>query len=35
MLDLFAYWLGHLLAWLFPGLAGLGAVDAWAPGDLR
>lgn len=31
MLDLFAAWLGRILAWLFPGLAGVGAVDAWAP----
>jgi hypothetical protein len=35
MFWLFAMWIGRILAWLFPGLAGLGAVDAWAPGDLR
>ena len=31
MFDLFAMWLGRILAWLFPGLAAAGAVNAWAP----
>lgn len=29
--TLFAALLGWLVAWLFPGLAAAGAVDAWAP----